>query len=151
MFRAGRRARVGGLSARADSAGPSFDAAHDGFRWLPGRPRHRRRWSLAEGSLRVDDLISGRGRHEIVIRWQLAAGSVVRICGGTALVAGPAGAFRVAVEAADPVLLTTETRQAAVGFGSTTDAPVLTCRIQASLPAWASTVWAQAHTPEEAM
>ena len=150
VFRAGRRARVSGLSARVDSAGVSFGAAHDGFRRLPGRPRHRRRWSLAEDRLRVDDLISGRGRPEIVIRWQLAADSTVRIYGGTALVTGPAGAFRVAVEAADPVLLTTETRQVAAGFGSTTDAPVLTCRIQASLPAWASTIWARAQTPEEA-
>ena len=150
VFRAGRRARVSGLSARVDSAGVSFGAAHDGFRRLPGRPRHRRRWSLAEDRLRVDDLISGRGRPEIVIRWQLAADSTVRIYGGTALVTGPAGDFRVAVEAADPVLLTTETRQVAAGFGSTTDAPVLTCRIQASLPAWASTIWARAHTPEEA-
>jgi uncharacterized heparinase superfamily protein len=151
VFRAGRRARVGGLSARVDSAGLSFDAAHDGFRRLTGRPRHRRRWSLTEDRLRVDDLISGRGRHEIVIRWQLAADSAVRIYGGTALVTGPAGAFRVAAKAAGPMLLTTETRPVAAGFGSTADAPVLTCRIQASLPAWASTVWARTHTPEEVM
>ena len=151
VFRAGRRARVSGLSARVDSDGVSFDAAHDGFRRLPGRPRHRRRWSLTEDSLRVDDLISGQGRHEVVIRWQLAADSAVRIEGGTALVTGPAGAFRVAAEAADPVLLTTETRPVAAGFGSTADAPVLTCRIQASLPSWASTVWARTRTPQEDM
>jgi uncharacterized heparinase superfamily protein len=151
VFRAGRRARVGGLSARADSSGLSFDAAHDGFRRLPGRPHHRRRWSLVDGRLRVDDLISGRGRHEIVIRWQLAADSAVRTYGDTALVTGPAGAFQVAVEAADPVLLTTESRQVAAGFGSTTDAPVLACRIQGSLPAWASTIWARAPIPEEVM
>jgi hypothetical protein len=56
----------------------------------------------------------------------------------------------VAAEATDQVLLTSETRPVAAGFGSTADAPVLTCRIQASLPAWVSTVWARAHTPEEA-
>jgi uncharacterized heparinase superfamily protein len=150
VFRAGRRARVSGLSARVDSAGMSFDAAHDGFRRLPGRPCHRRRWSLTSAGLRVDDLVSGQGRHEIVIRWQLAAGSAVRIYGGTALVSGPAGAFQVAAEATDQVLLTSQTRPVAAGFGSTADAPVLTCRIQASLPAWASTVWARAHTHEEA-
>ena len=71
----------------------------------------------------------------------------MRIYGGTALVTGPAGAFRVAVEAADPVLLTTETRQVAAGFGSTADAPVLTCRIQASLPAWVSTIWSPRPRP----
>jgi uncharacterized heparinase superfamily protein len=151
VFRAGRRARVGGLSAHVDSAGLSFDAVHDGFRWLPGRPRHRRRWSLAGGRLRVDDLISGQGRHEIVVRWQLAADSAVRIYGGTALVTGPAGAFQVVAEATSPVLLTTEARPVAAGFGSTADAPVLTFRIQASLPASASTVWARTHPPEEAM
>jgi uncharacterized heparinase superfamily protein len=149
VFRAGRRARVSGLSARADSAGLSFDATHDGFRRLPGGPRHRRRWSLTEGRLRVDDLIAGRGRHEIVIRWQLAADCAVRIDGGAALVTGPAGTFRVAVEATDPVRLTAETRQVAAGFGSTADAPVLTCRMEASIPAWASTIWTRTHRPEE--
>jgi hypothetical protein len=112
---------------------------------------HHRRWSLTSGGLKVEDTVTGQGRHEIVIRWQLAADSAVRIYGGTALVTGPAGAFRVAAKAAGPMLLTTETRPVAAGFGSTADAPVLTCRIQASLPAWASTVWARTHTPEEVM
>ena len=147
VFRAGRRARVSGLSARVEGAGLTFDAVHDGFRRLPGRPHHRRRWSLIEDSLRVDDLISGRGWHEIVIRWQLAADSAVRIDGGAVLVTGPAGVFRVAVQATDPVALTVETRPVAAGFGSTADAPVLTCRIQASLPAWASTIWVRTKPP----
>lgn len=141
VFRAGRRARVSGLSAYADEAALSFHATHDGFRWLRGRPRHRRRWSLAEDSLRVDDLITGRGRHEIIIRWQLAADCTVRIDGSAALVTGPAGAFQVAVQATDPVALTAETGQVAAGLGSTADAPTLTCRMKASLPAWASTIW----------
>jgi uncharacterized heparinase superfamily protein len=149
-FRAGRRARVSGLSARVDSAGVSLDAAHDGFRRLPGRPQHRRRWSLTENGLRVDDLIAGRGRHEVVIRWQLAADSEVRLDGGTALITGSAGTFRVVAEATDPVSLAAETRPVAAGFGSTADAPVLACRIEASLPAWASTTWTRAYHPEEA-
>ena len=49
VFRAGRRARVSGLAARVDSSGFTCEAAHDGFRRLPGRPRHRRRWSLDRG------------------------------------------------------------------------------------------------------
>src|SRR5260370_1258281 len=74
VFRAGRRARVSGLAVLADSSGLACEAVHDGFRRLPGRPLHRRRWSLTEGGLRVEDLVTGRGRHEIVIRWQLSAG-----------------------------------------------------------------------------
>ncbi len=55
VFRAGRRARVSGLAAHADSSGVTCEAAHDGFRALRGRPLHRRRWSLTSGGLRVDD------------------------------------------------------------------------------------------------
>jgi hypothetical protein len=47
------------------------------------------------------------------------------------------------------VRLTAETRQVAAGLGSTADAPVLTCRMEASIPAWASTIWTRAHLPEE--
>ena len=53
VFRVARRARVSGLAVRADSSGLSCEAVHDGFRRLPGRPLHRRRWSLTEDGLRV--------------------------------------------------------------------------------------------------
>ena len=78
VFRAGRRARVSALTARADTSGVICEAMHDGFRRLHGRPLHHRRWSLASDGLRVDDMVTGRGRHEIVIRWLLAPGCVVR-------------------------------------------------------------------------
>jgi uncharacterized heparinase superfamily protein len=144
VFRVARRARVSRLAARPESSGFTFEAVHDGFRRLPGRPLHRRRWSLTEDGLRVDDLITGRGRHEIVVSWQLAVGSAVRLAGGTAQVTGRAGAFRMAVEATGPVLLVTRTRQVAAGFGRTADAPVLACRIDAPLPVRVSTVWIRA-------
>ena len=143
-FRAGRRARVSGLVVRTASSAITFEAVHDGFRWLPGRPLHRRRWLLTSDGLWIDDLVAGRGRHEIVIRWQLAPGSAVRVEGGKALVTSLAGAFLVAVEASGPVLLTATTGQVATGFGNTADAPVLTCRMDASLPAWVSTAWRHA-------
>jgi len=144
VFRAGRRARVSGLAVRTVSSAITFEAVHDGFRRLPGRPLHRRRWLLTRDGLWVDDLVAGRGPHEIVIRWQLATGSAVRVEGGKALVTSLAGAFLVALEASGPVLLTAETGQVATGFGNTADAPVLTCRMDASLPAWVSTVWSRA-------
>jgi hypothetical protein len=143
MFRAGRRARVSGLIAHADSSGISCEAAHDGFRRLRGRPLHRRRWSLTSGGLRVDDLVSGQGRHEIVIRWQLAVNSTVRVADSTALVTSPAGDFSVAIAATGPVLVTVESRPVAAGFERTTDAPVLTCRMDSALPARVTTVWSR--------
>jgi len=144
VFRAGRRARVSGLAAHADSSGVTCEAVHDGFRSLRGRPLHRRRWSLTTGGLRVDDTVTGRGRHEIVIRWQLAADSAIRVAETNAIVTSPAGTFSVAVAATDPVLLAAETSQVAAGFGITTDAPVLSCRAHAVLPIRVTTIWSRA-------
>jgi uncharacterized heparinase superfamily protein len=144
VFRAGRRARVSGLVAHADSAGVTCEAVHDGFRALHGRPLHRRRWSLTSGGLTIDDTVTGRGRHEIVIRWHLAADAVVRVADATALVTTPGGAFSVAIAATVPVQLVAETRPVATGFGSTLDAPVLSCRMDVVLPAQVTTVWTRA-------
>ena len=144
VFRAGRRARVSGLTARVDSSSVSCEAAHDGFRGLPGRPLHRRRWSLSGDGLEVEDVVAGRGRHKIAIRWQLAVGSTVRVDGGTAFVASQAGVFSVAVVASHPVLLAAEIKRVAADFGSTVDAPALTCRIDAALPVRLTTVWSRA-------
>jgi uncharacterized heparinase superfamily protein len=144
VFRAGRRARVSGLAFHADAARVTCEAVHDGFRGLRGRPLHHRRWSLTSDELQVEDLVTGRGRHEIVIRWQLAAGSTVRIADGMAFVTGPAGAFAVTVMATAPVRLAIEIRAMAAGFGSTADAPVLICQMDAALSVGVTTVWSHA-------
>lgn len=52
-FRVGRRARVQEINV-GDSA---FGATHDGYRWLPGSPRHRRDWRLEPGGLTIDDRV----------------------------------------------------------------------------------------------
>jgi uncharacterized heparinase superfamily protein len=143
-FRAGRRARVTGLAAHSGSSVLTCEAAHDGYRGLGGRPRHRRRWSLTGDGLRVDDLATGRGRHEIVIRWHLPVGATAQVTNGTALITSTAGAFLVTFEATSPVALAVETRPVATGFASTADAPVLTCRMNAHLPARATTSWSRA-------
>jgi len=144
VFRAGRRARVSGLVTHADSSGITCEAVHNGYRSLRGRPLHRRRWSLTSGGLKVDDTITGRGRHEVVIRWQLAAGSAIRIAEASAIVISPAGTFSVTVATRDPVLLTAEISQVAAGFGTTADAPVLSCRAHAVLPIRVTTTWSRA-------
>jgi uncharacterized heparinase superfamily protein len=143
-FRAARRARISEVSARADAGVLTIEAAHDGFRRLPGRPAHRRRWSLSETGLRVDDLIDGSGDHAMTVRWHLAPGSAVRLTAGGAVVSTPAGEFRVAVSASGPVRLTAGSAPVATGFGRTVDAPVLTGRIRGVLPVRISTVWRRA-------
>jgi uncharacterized heparinase superfamily protein len=145
VFRAGRRARVSGLAVHADDAGVTCEAVHDGFRALRGRPLHHRRWSLTTDEFRVEDTVTGRGRHEIVVLWQLAAGSTVRVANRSALVAGPAGDFSMTVAATAPVRLAAERRAVAAGFGSTADAPVLICRMEAAvLAVGVTTVWSRA-------
>ena len=75
-FRAARRARVTDVATCTAHGGVlTIEAAHDGYRQLPGRPIHRRRWMLTEAGLRVEDYVSGRGRHAIVLRWHLAPGA----------------------------------------------------------------------------
>ena len=107
--------------------------AHDGYWRRRDRPRHRRRWSLTRDGLRIDDLFTGQGRHEIVIRWHLSVGASARLTLGTAAVTSAAGAFLMTVEATSPAALAVETRPVATGLASTADAPVLTCRMNADL------------------
>jgi uncharacterized heparinase superfamily protein len=142
-FRAGRRARVSGLVAEASRVGIRCEAVHDGFRHLPGRPRHRRRWTLTVGGLLVEDAVTGRGQHEVVVRWQLAPGWSARVEGEVAYLYGPAGAFAAAVTATVPVRLSAASRPVAAGFGAGADAPVLTCRADAPLPVLITTTWSR--------
>jgi len=144
-FRAGRRARVRGVSARADAAADTVtvEAAHDGYRSLPGRPLHHRRWALRAGELWVDDTVTGEGRHPIVVRWHLAPGSQLRLVPGGAVVTTGTGEFTVTVSATtteEPVL-TAALAEVASGFRRTVQAPVLACVVQPELPVRISTVW----------
>jgi uncharacterized heparinase superfamily protein len=140
-FRAARRARVRDVLARADAGVVTVAASHDGYRRLHGRPCHRRHWSLTEPGLQVDDLITGRGRHDVVIRWHLAPGSALRVNEGGAVVTTPAGEFVVTVSATGLVRLAAESGPVAAGFGRSVDAPVLSCSIDAVLPVRVSTGW----------
>ena len=55
-FRVGRRARVSGLIIRDDNF---ISAEHNGYRFLPGSPKHRRSWSITEKKLLITDCING--------------------------------------------------------------------------------------------
>jgi uncharacterized heparinase superfamily protein len=58
-FRVAKRARADLNEARATADGIRICATHDGYRDRPGRNLHRRRWSLAERSLKIDDEVTG--------------------------------------------------------------------------------------------
>jgi uncharacterized heparinase superfamily protein len=143
-FRAARRAHVRDVTTGIDSGVVTIEASHDGFRGLPGRPCHRRRWSLTERGLQVDDLVTGGGRHSILVRWHLAPGSTLRLFAAGAEVTTPAGEFAATVTASGRVTLTAGTAPVATGFGRAVDAPVLTAAIDAVLPVRVSTGWHRA-------
>ena len=148
-FRAARRAQVTGLTVgRITDGSVVIEAAHDGFRRLPGRPWHRRRWSLSETGLLVSDLITGTGVHTVTVRWHLPPGAVLQLHGGVATVRTSAGQFRVAVTGPPTTTLFIESAQLATGFSRTVTAPVLIGRVRAQLPVRISTSW-QRSAPAE--
>jgi hypothetical protein len=131
----------------------TVEAAHDGYRNLPGRPLHRRRWTLRAGELRIDDTVTGAGRHRLVVRWHLALGSRVRLIPGGAAVTTGSGEFTVTVSAmtagTEQPVLTSAHAEVATGFSRTVRAPVLTCAMQPELPVRISTVWRRAEPRQE--
>jgi uncharacterized heparinase superfamily protein len=143
-FRAGRRARVSAVLAREDSAAITVEAAHDGYRFLPGKPVHHRRWSVAGRELRVDDTVAGQGRHRVALRWHLPPGAGLRLTGGGAVATTAAGEVGVAVTASAGLALTASTAPVSTGFGTTVAAPVLTCTLHHQLPVQISTIWRRA-------
>lgn len=66
-FRVARRAYPFDIRVDAGSGGTVIEAAHDGYRRLPGRPVHRRRWSMDENSLAIEDLVEGGGDHVVKV------------------------------------------------------------------------------------
>lgn len=73
-FRVARRARPFDVRWGRDDDGTLWvEAAHDGYRRLPGRVVHRRRWELRAGGLVIVDTIEGRPR-EAVARFRFAPG-----------------------------------------------------------------------------
>lgn len=58
-FRVARRASPFGKHLAASESALELSCAHDGYRRLPGRPVHRRRWRLNEAGLTIWDEIEG--------------------------------------------------------------------------------------------
>jgi uncharacterized heparinase superfamily protein len=147
-FRAGRRARVSGPVTATRPGGVTIGAAHDGYRHLPGRPWHHRCWSLTSSGLDVVDRVTGGGRrhggrHSVAVRWHLAPGSAVRLERDGASVSTTAGDFAVLITGSQPFWLGIESGVIATGFQRTVPAPVLSCRMDTTLPVRLATSWRQ--------
>ena len=148
-FRAGRRARVSGVAADAESGTVIISATHDGYRSLRGSPRHHRRWDLSEDRLKVADTVTGRGRHDVIVRWHLAPSAEVHLIPGGAVITTGDITVRVTVTASHQPALSTATAEVACGFGRTVPAPTLVCTLRPELPAQISTVWQRVNPRQE--
>ncbi|HWG62264.1 MAG TPA: alginate lyase family protein [Streptosporangiaceae bacterium] len=146
-FRAGRRARVRDVRTTSDPGAVSIEAVHDGYRGLPGRPLHRRRWSLTPSALRVDDVLTGRGRHTAIVRWHLPPGSMLRVSDAGIEIRTPDGEFTAAVTTSGAAALSAEVAHVAEGFARRVDAPVLACAVTGTLPIRITTYLQKAGTP----
>lgn len=77
-FRVARRARPHAVRWHTEAACLALEAAHDGFRHLPGKVGHWRRWELSTTGLRVIDRLVGHFA-EARARFRFAPGVVVSV------------------------------------------------------------------------
>lgn len=140
-FRAGRRARVTVREAAylpaAATATPHarLVASHDGYRWLPGAPSHQRTWRLDADGPRIDDLITGHGRHRIEVLFHLAPGLTAR-AGVEGLLFGHLGdpSRTYVLRAAGGGRWRIEASRVATGWSRTEPAVVVVYELAANLP-----------------
>lgn len=133
-FRVGRRARPLGVQVARDGAAQRAQAVHDGYRHLPGAPRHCRAWRLSNTGLVLTDRVEGGGAHRMEVRFHLAPELRAEI--------HPNGAIHVMQEQGQPVLtFTTDGSTPAVEpsswhpqFGQSLPSQVICLRAHACLP-----------------
>lgn len=132
-FRAARRARPV-LEQVAEGPGAvHLVASHDGYRRLPGRPRHRRAWRVRSGWAEIVDEVSGARAHRVVGRLHLAPGVEVGRSGDGGLCAGP-----LCVEVLGGHV-SVEPVEVAQGFGVLRPSQALVVRTDGPLPLRLST------------
>lgn len=76
-FRVGRRAHPFAVVMAEQGDEVSAEASHDGYRWLSGRPVHRRKLVLSPTSLSIRDSMTGGERHTVISRFPLHPSVVV--------------------------------------------------------------------------
>jgi len=137
-FRVARRARPDALRTGPIPGGFRAACSHDGYRRLTGSPEHRREIDVRMASVRINDVVSGRGLHRLAgyfhlhpnVRlhemssgdWQIQFGEGIRLC----------------VRGEDGLRLTREQSDYASEFGALTPRSVLVWRIEQKLPASAT-------------
>jgi len=142
-FRVGRRARVLEADTHEIDGKLFAAAAHDGYRFLFGRPEHKRGIAMDGERLEISDTVSGRGRHRIAVRFPLhpALTNVDQRANGW-LISTPDGFVNIRV--AGPGTPSIETGAFAPTFGVRQNRQVLTWRFEGLLPFHLTTTFERA-------
>ncbi|MCV3243670.1 heparinase II/III family protein [Mesorhizobium sp. ZC-5] len=133
-FRVGRRARSSGLKVSELTDGGEAEASHDGYRFLPGRPTHRRSLSILPERVTIRDRVDGHGRHELVGRFPLHPSVRQAKTSDTGWRIETASGRTIVATVKGPVQHRIEEGHFAPEFGSRQIRPVLTWRASAPLP-----------------
>jgi len=70
-FRVARRAKVYDVNIVENNEQLLVGAKHDGYIRLKGKPIHERCWQFSDKTLRISDILSGQGSHEVEINWHI--------------------------------------------------------------------------------
>jgi len=89
-FRVGRAARTFDVRSSADGEEITISAAHDGYRWLRGKPVHRREWRISERSITIVDAIEGIAKSAIA-RFHVPSGVTAQGGGQAGMLRTPSG------------------------------------------------------------
>ena len=133
-FRVGRRARPASVTTKTAGSALHASGAHDGYRFLAGRPVHARDVAVTAGAVTIVDRIEGGQRHAVVGRFPLHpdVDKVEQTDGGFRLVMPDRRAVTVAVAGADALAI--EQGHYAPEFGICRPRPVLVWRVTRDLP-----------------
>ncbi len=132
-FRVGRRAHPFDVSC-GTADGVWAEASHNGYRWLHGRPIHRRRIEMSSNLLRIIDSVTGGGSHSVIGRFPLhpSVTSVTQDSSGWRLELIGGRVIRVLMIGSAQLSVTEG--HYAPAFGQRLQRPVLTWRHDGPLP-----------------
>jgi uncharacterized heparinase superfamily protein len=132
-FRMGRSGRVHDVKFSTARSWTRLEAWHDGYRFLPGSPRHLRTVTVAldQDTVEVADEVTGRGTHDVALRWPLEPGvSLSMLSENCVAIACKTGTVHLECSGRWEV----EAGSRAPRLGTRLDRPVIIARHRGALP-----------------
>jgi uncharacterized heparinase superfamily protein len=133
-FRVGRRPNVAPVQYGTDQRLDWVETWHDGFRYLPGSPTHRRRVTATTDQVCLADWIEGNGVHSIRGILPIHPGVTVKKLAESKFRLGLPSGQVVELVIDGPVEVTAATGTFAPAFGSTVPRPSIEWRLRGTLP-----------------